>query len=210
MPERIGLYGGSFDPIHCGHLIVAREIGECLNLARVIFLPSARPPHKGEGDLAAPEHRSAMVELAIKEEPLFEFSDFDLDREGPSYTVETIAAFRRKFGPSSVLHWIIGADSLDDLTTWHQASDLVDACTIVTAARPGWETVDWEKLQAALGEARVTKLRAGAVATPAIEISSTDIRCRVHEGKSIRFMVPDCVRAYIEEHGLYGPHPVAQ
>jgi nicotinate-nucleotide adenylyltransferase len=203
MAARIGLYGGSFDPIHCGHLIVARAIGERLNLARVIFLPSARPPHKGESDLASPEHRSAMVELAIRDEPLFELSDVDLKREGPSYTIATIAEFRRKFGPSAALHWIIGADSLDDLTTWHRAGDLVDACTVVTAARCGWETVDWEKLQAALGETRVTKLRTGIVSTPVMDISSTDIRRRVGEGKSIRFMVPDCVRAYITEDGLY-------
>ncbi|MHC4091001.1 MAG: nicotinate-nicotinamide nucleotide adenylyltransferase, partial [Planctomycetota bacterium] len=111
MSQRIALFGGSFNPIHMGHLIVARSVGEQLRLERIIVLPSATPPHKTAAALLDPKHRAAMVELAIAGEPLLEFSDYDLNREGPSYTVETVAHFREELGLDVLLHWIIGADS---------------------------------------------------------------------------------------------------
>ncbi len=203
MATRIGLFGGSFNPIHNGHLIVARAVAERLRLERVILLPSARPPHKGDRKLLDGVHRAAMVKLAIIEEPLFEFSDFDLTRDGPSYTIETVMHFRQSLGPQAELHWIIGADSLSELTAWHRVRDLVDACGIVTAARPGWEAIDWAPLRAILSDAQVAALQAGVLPTPRVDISSTDIRRRVREGRSIRYLVPDPVRSYIETHALY-------
>lgn len=203
MGQRITLFGGSFNPIHLGHLIIARSVAEQLELDRVIFLPSATPPHKTGTDLVAPEHRAEMVRLAIADEPGFEFSDFDLTRAGPSYTVETVAHFRQELGPEATLHWIIGADSLPELPTWHRVRALVESCHIVTAARPGWEQIDFDALGPRLGDQHTATLRANMVKAPRIDISATDIRQRVRSGKSIRYLVPESVRQYILAHGLY-------
>ena len=203
MAQRIALFGGSFDPIHLGHLIIARSVAEQLEIDQVIFLPSATPPHKAADDLLAAEHRCEMVKLAIAEEPIFALSDFDLAREGPSYTIETVAHFRQEFGPATVLHWIIGADSLPELPTWYRAGDLVESCHVVTAARPGWERIDFDALRPQFSEEQIATLRANMVETPRIDISATDIRRRVRADKSIRYLVPESVRQYILEHGLY-------
>lgn len=207
MAESIGLYGGSFDPIHHGHLIVARAVAERIGLARVIFLPSARPPHKPAEGLAEPVHRAEMVKRAIAGEPVFDFSDFDLTRRGPSYTIDTIRHYRAELGEDVELCWIIGADSLPELSMWYRVSGLVDQCRVITAARPGWTGLEGPALRGSLSEEQITKLRAGVVQTPMIEISSTDIRRRVRTGQSIRYLVPEPVRSYIELHQVYqSPH----
>ena len=202
MTARIGLFGGSFNPIHFGHLIVARALRESLGLHQVCFLPSRRPPHKDVTMLAKPLHRGEMVRLAIEGDEGFTFDDFDLAREGPCYTIETVAHFREHF-PSAELYWFIGADSLMDLPTWHRASELVSQCSIVTAARSGKIPLDPSELELAFGKEKTTKLLAGVVETPVIDISSTDIRNRVAEGLSIRYLVPEAVRKYVEKHRLY-------
>lgn len=203
MVERVGLYGGSFDPIHNGHLIVARAIAERLDLMRVVFLPSANPPHKSGEVLAEAGHRAEMVKLAIKGEPIFDYSDYDLTRSGPSYTIDTVNHFLGQLGPDVLLHWIIGADSLADLATWREVATLVDKCKIVTAARPGWQEAECDRLGSMLTEAQIQSLQAGVLGTPEIEISSTDIRRRISEGRSVRFLVPDAVRTHIRDHQLY-------
>lgn len=204
MATLIGLYGGSFDPIHIGHLISTRAVAESLDLERILFLPSARPPHKHPGTLASAEHRAKMVRLALGDESLFEFSDFDLARSGPTYTVDTIDHFATTLGSAAHLHWIIGADTLVEIPTWRSADQLIDNCRIVTAARPGSMDIDWSKLTESVGETRARKLREGIVETPMIDISSTQIRQRLSDGKSIRHLVPDPVNDYIHEHHLYG------
>lgn len=203
MAERVGLYGGSFNPIHCGHLIIARGVAEQLELDRVIFLPSATPPHKNGECLIDARHRAEMVRLAIVGEPIFDFSDYDLARQGPSYTIETIAHFKRELADETELFWIIGADWLAELGTWRKAAELVDACTIVTAARPGWERPDLCSLSAKLSDSQITKLRKNILDTPRIDISATDIRARAAAGKSIRYLVPESVQTYIEMFKLY-------
>ncbi len=203
MAQRIGLYGGSFDPVHHGHLLVARFVAEALALERVVFLPSASPPHKDGHTLAPAEDRAKMVELAIADEPLFEFSAYDLTRSGPSYTFDTVGHFREIHGVDALLHWIIGADSLADLPTWHRAGELVDACRIVTAARAGWQATDWAALESALGATGTQGLREGVLETPIIEISATEIRKRCRRGLSIRSFVPEPVRDHIESRTLY-------
>lgn len=203
MPSKIALYGGSFNPIHHGHLIIARHLVEELALDRLIFLPSAQPPHKTGATLAPADHRAAMVRLAIANEPVFEYSDVDLTGAGPSYTIDTVAHFRQTLGMDIILYWIIGADSLAELTTWYRVRALVDSCRIITAGRPGWETIDWSQLRARLSEDQIAVLQSGMLDTPLIDISATDIRRRVRAGKSIRYLVPDAVRNYIDTHGLY-------
>lgn len=203
MAERIALYGGSFNPIHNGHLIVARSIAEQLQVDRLIVLPSARPPHKGADQLLDARHRAEMVRRAIAEEPGFEFSDYELESSGPNYTIETVGHYRRELGLDISLYWIVGADSLNDLSSWYRVRALVDACRIVTALRPGWDEIRWDELRTRLSEEQIAILRGGVLSTPRIEISSTDIRRRIREGKSIRYLVPEAVRTYIAECGLY-------
>ena len=209
MSQRIALFGGSFDPIHRGHLIVARSVAERVPLEKIIFLPSASPPHKQGEALADPSHRAAMVALAIQGETQpcqFEMSDFDLTRTGPSYTIDTVEHFRRTLGNEVELHWIIGADSLNELTGWHRVAALVDGCQLLTASRPGSDAIDWTSLRSALSESQIEKLRRGVMETPRLDISSTDVRRRVQRNQSILRLVPDSVAHYIQEHSLYHTH----
>jgi len=203
MNERIGLFGGSFDPIHHGHLIVARAMAEGLGLARVILLPSAQPPHKRAASLAPARHRAEMVRLAIKDDPLFDTSDYDLSRAGPTFTVDTVQHFREQYGPTTPLYWIIGADSLAELTTWRDVPGILERSEIATAARPDSVPVDWQALSTAFGSPLAERVRTHVLETPAIGISSTDIRQRVAAGLSIRYFVPDAVRCYITQYKLY-------
>lgn len=203
MGERFGLYGGTFDPIHHGHLIVARSVAEQLHLARVILLPSATPPHKNEEGILAAAHREAMVRLATGDEPLLDCGDFDLRRPGPSFTIETIEHYRKSLGVDAEICWIVGADSLAELATWHRIGELVDLCRIVTAGRPGWDEPPRAKLRDTLNDKQIDRLLSDILPTPMIDISSTEIRRRIGEGRSIRFLVPESVRVYIETHGLY-------
>ncbi|MFQ5591706.1 MAG: nicotinate-nucleotide adenylyltransferase [Phycisphaerae bacterium] len=202
MAERIALYGGSFNPIHHAHLIIAREIAERLELNRVVFLPSARPPHKGAETLIAPAHRAEMVKLAIHSEPMFEFSDFDLARDEPSYTIDAVMHFRAVYGDEAELFWIIGADSLAELITWHRVGELVDACEIITASRPEWEDIPWDALATALGPDQIKAIKKHMLRTPLLELSSTVIRRRLRMGLSVRYMVPDSVLGYINKHAI--------
>ncbi len=203
----IALFGGTFDPIHCGHLIVARCVLERLSLDKVTFIPSANPPHKGRADLSDVAHRLAMVERAIDAEPGFACDDCETKRTGPSYTFETVMHFRERLGPHAGLHWIIGADSLAELESWHRADELVDACNIVTVNRSGTSAGDLQPDLSTFGrvldEGHVAKLKRGILQTPHIDISATDIRRRVAAAQSIRYLVPEPVRQYIEDHQLY-------
>jgi nicotinate-nucleotide adenylyltransferase len=203
MSQRLALFGGSFNPVHNGHLIVVRNIGEQLQLDRIVFLPSASPPHKPAGALAPAQHRAEMVKLAIAGESLFDFDDYDLTREGPSYTVDTVAHFRQELGLDVALHWIIGADTVAELANWYRVRALVDSCRIVIANRPGWDQIDFDALRTRLGEEQIASLRAGMVDTPRIDIGATDIRHRVRNRRSIRYLVPGAVASYIADHGLY-------
>ena len=203
MTAPIALFGGTFDPIHLGHLIIARSVGEQLGAGRIIIVPSASPPHKDAATVTPADHRVAMARLAVADEPGFEVSDCEVQRDGPSYTVDTIAHFRRTLGPETDLCWIIGADSLTELVSWYRVSELVDACRIVTASRPGFDNPDLSALRPPLSETQVATLKQGILATPRIDISSTDIRRRVAAGRSARYLVPEAVRTYIEENSLY-------
>ncbi len=199
----IALFGGTFDPIHCGHLIVARCVLEQLSLDEVTFIPSANPPHKGVEDLSAVAHRLAMVERAIDGETGFACDDCEAKRAGPSYTFDTVMHFRDRLGPAANIHWIIGADSLAELESWHRAGELVDACNIVTVRRLGDNQPDLSTFGSVLDKGHVAKLERGILQSPHIDISATDIRRRIAAAQSIRYLVPEPVRQYIEDHQLY-------
>lgn len=198
-----GLFGGSFDPIHIGHLLIARHVMETLGLDRIVFVPSPYPPHKSPRALAAPAHRLEMVRRAIAGEPCFDVSDWEMSHDGPRYTVETVAHFRSVWGAGVPVCWLIGSDSLGELHTWKDVPRLVEKCRLVTVPRPGADTPDLSKLEAMIGPKCVAALRRDVLAVPRIDISATDIRRRVRAGQSIRFLVTESVREYIETNRLY-------
>lgn len=203
MTQRIGLYGGSFDPIHFGHLIIARSIAEQLDLARVILIPAPRPPHKLNQLPTDARYRLEMARLAVEGDPLFDVSDIELHRHGPSYTFDTVQEFHRLFGPTVELYWIIGADSLPELPSWYRIRDLVASVNIVCAERPGANRLNESELAFALGEEAAKRILARCLKTPKIEISATEIRQRVAMRRPIMYLVPEAVRSYIYAHGLY-------
>jgi nicotinate-nucleotide adenylyltransferase len=203
MAARVALFGGSFNPIHHGHLIIARAVAERLEIDPVILLPSRTPPHKNGDGLASGEDRLAMVRAAIEGDDLFAVDEHDLLCEGPSYTATTVAHFRRRLPADTELFWILGADSLRELHTWYRPDEILRHCRIITARRPGSTIDDLPDLQAMLGEDAVRGLLADVLETPYIEISATQIRQRVARRQAIRYLTPPAVEEYITRHGLY-------
>ncbi len=197
------LFGGTFDPIHHGHLIVSRWAAEQLEVARVVLIPSAVPPHKVGNKITAARDRLQMAQRAVEDDELFDVSDCELQREGPSFTLDTVRHFRRLYPEDIKIYWLIGADSIAELAGWHEIKQLVEECTIVTAARPGFETGNLSALDAVLEENQVSRIRQHILDIPQIDISSTDIRDRVRQGQSIRYLVPAPVAEYIHKHRLY-------
>ncbi len=201
-PERLGILGGSFDPVHLGHLIMAQCALEQARLARIVFVPCRRQPLKPCADAMAPQHRLAMLHAALDGDARFAVSDLELRRAGPSYSIDTVRAFRQRH-PEARLFFIMGADALLDLHRWHEAGVLLELCTIVTVTRPGIEpdALTPERLQ--LASAITQRLQADMVHCCGIGISSTAIRQRVAQSLSIRYLVPPRVDDYIREHQLY-------
>ena len=195
----IGIMGGTFDPVHMAHLIMAEEALTVLNLSRVVFVPTHIQWRKAHGSYAAPEDRLEMVRLAIGSNPYFSVSTVDLDRGGPSYSVDTLNDLRKEFGSEAELFFVIGTDALMDLPNWREPARLMEQCRLVAVGRPGYK-ISWDKLEAIIPEARQRTLVLNA---PRIEISSTEIRGRLARGESIRYWVPDLVEAYILKHKLY-------
>jgi nicotinate-nucleotide adenylyltransferase len=200
---RIGLLGGSFDPIHLGHLILAETARESLELDRVLFVPSRVPPHKRGKRLAPPADRLRMVQLATEGHPPFEPTDVELRRDGPSYSIDTVRELRRASGETWDIHFLIGADTLPELPTWHRIAELAELCKFVPFARPGQSLDDLAPLEAVLSEDQIAAIAGRCQPMPLIGISSTAIRRRVREGRSIRYLVPEPVRRYILAGGLY-------
>lgn len=199
---KIGILGGSFNPIHLGHLVLAEQVRDALGFQKVIFIPTRLPPHKPGDVLADAEHRAAMVRSAVYLNPRFEMSDLELKREGPSYTIDTILELRR-IRPEDEPTFIIGCDSLSELPTWKDIPLLAKLCRFAVGARPGFSLSALEGVRGRLPEEFIASLKQNFVGIPAIGISSSDIRRRVREGRSIRHMVPEAVHDYIRTHGLY-------
>ena len=196
---RVGVLGGTFDPIHLGHLVAAEEVRAQLRLDRVVFVPAGLPPHKLTDHISPVAHRLAMVKLAIASNPHFTVSRVDIDRFGPCYTVDTIELLRDEWGGDVELYFIVGSDSLADIVTWHQPERLVRLCRLAVMERPGYR-VDVEELERLLPG--ITS-RIHFINSPQLDISSTDIQRRVRQGLPIKYQVPEAVEDYIYEHELY-------
>ncbi len=197
------LFGGSFDPIHHGHLIVCRYAAEKLDVDRVILISSASPPHKQQATLTSAAHRLELCRLAVRDDALFEVSDWETRQAGPNYTLHTVRHFRETEPPDTRLYWLIGLDSLTELSTWYRVGELASLCTLVTAGRPGSVWPRRDSLKDLMTSEQISELETHFLDSPLIDISATDIRDRVRAGRSIRYLVPESVREAIESRGLY-------
>jgi nicotinate-nucleotide adenylyltransferase len=207
---RIGIFGGSFDPVHLGHLIFAETAREQASLDRVLFIPAARPPHKLDTTLAPAADRKAMLELATGGHPAFAVSGIELDNAGISYTVETLRELSSLF-PADRLVLLLGPDSIRELSTWREPLEISQRAELLTVERAVLDDAALlrkdETLLRLLGRETIEQLIERRVRMPAVGIRATDIRRRVQAGSSIRYLVPAAVAAYIASHGLYAARP---
>jgi nicotinate (nicotinamide) nucleotide adenylyltransferase len=197
---KTGILGGTFDPIHNGHLAIAEEARAYLNLTEVLFLPAGQPWMKSDKPISAAAQRIEMIRLAIRPEPRFKLSTMEVEYEGPSYSVDTIARMKATSAKASDLYFIIGWDNLNKLPLWKEPARLIEMCFLAAVPRPGYDRPDMKKLEAAIpGISRKVIL----MDKPRIDISATDIRSKVAQGLSINGLVPEAVEKYIKENGLY-------
>jgi nicotinate-nucleotide adenylyltransferase len=199
--QRIGVIGGTFDPLHYGHLAAAEEVRVRMNLSKVLFVVAGIPPHKLNEEVTAVDHRVAMVELGIASNPHFQISRVDVDRPGPSYSVDTISILLGQYGRSTEIFFIMGLDSLVEVPTWHEPQRLIQSCHLVAVTRPGFD-VDMRRLENSLPG---ISSRVEIIDMPALDISSSDLQRRVSEGLPIKYQVPEEVERYINEQHLYNP-----
>ncbi len=202
--RRIGLMGGTFDPIHYGHLVIAEEVRVALDLAEMLFIPTGQPPHKPERVITPAEQRLAMLELAIASNPHFSISLIEMDRPGLSYMADTLRLLRAQMGTDVELSFVIGWDSLEELHTWYDPQGiLAQLDALVAVGRPGY--MDESEYNDTQLETRLPGIsqRLHVVQAPRFSISSTDLRQRIAQNKPIKYQVPETVEQYIFTHGLY-------
>ncbi len=199
---RLGVLGGTFNPVHLGHMIIAQDALEHFELSKVVLVPCAQPPHKATLELAPARHRLAMLEHAIEGDLRFEVSDIEIQRGGISYTVETMRHLAAEY-PGVELCFIIGSDSLPELHLWKEIDALLSICRVVTLARPGVDLSALQTMDLKLKDPWPSRIRADIRVGHLVNVSSSDIRYRVAEGMGIRFLVPQGVEMYIAEHSLY-------
>jgi nicotinate-nucleotide adenylyltransferase len=200
---RIGVFGGTFDPVHLAHLILAEQCREQGHLDQVWFIPAARPPHKLDRPVTPFHQRVEMLQLAIAGNAAFRVDELESERSGVSYTADTLATLKQR-APENDFHFIVGSDCLPDLTHWHDPARIVAVAGLMIVNREGWPVWPAERLRDALGVPSEVHIRQEVVQMPAVSISSSDLRCRASEGRSLRYLVPRAVECYIETHHLYG------
>jgi nicotinate-nucleotide adenylyltransferase len=198
--KRLGIIGGTFDPVHYGHLVAAQYAAYGFHLDRVIFMPAAKPPHKNAEGVLDARHRVAMVELAIADNPAFEMSTLEVERSGVSYTIDTIEILQQTY-PGAEIYFIMGMDSIYILDTWKDIERLVLMCRFIVVTRPAYELKRSDPALQKVPPGFWT--RVDFLEIPAIDISSTDLRTRVRQGKPIRYLLPPAVENYIYNHSLY-------
>lgn len=193
MSRKKGIMGGTFDPIHYGHLVTAEEVRDYFDLEEVVFVPSARPPHKIGQEISDPEHRYLMAVLATVTNPYFRVSRVEIERPGPSYSIDTVRYFRSVWGEDTEIFFITGADAFAQISHWNNPTELLSICTFVAASRPGYRLCLESSLQG----------RIKVIEVSALAISSSEIRRRVKRGESIKYLLPEAVENYIYKNGLY-------
>ncbi|MCR4441255.1 MAG: nicotinate-nucleotide adenylyltransferase [Peptococcaceae bacterium] len=200
--SRVGIMGGTFDPIHQGHLVTAEAARSEFNLDKVIFVPSGQPPHKKGVAISSKEHRYLMTVLATAANPYFEVSRTEIDRPGESYAIDTVMYIKSKMKAGGELFFITGADAILEIITWKNVSELLKETAFIAATRPGFDLNELhEKLAQNLPAALLKKII--PLEVPAMAISSTDIRHRVRNDRTIKYLLPEAVENFIRKNGLY-------
>lgn len=214
-PSRLGLFGGTFNPIHYGHLRAAEEVAEALNLSRLWFIPAAEPPHKAPQEITPFAVRLTMTRLAVGEHPLIAVSDIEGQRPGKSYSIETVRCLRERFGPAWELYFILGLDAILEIQTWKEYRELFTLCHFVVLDRPGYDAKllgdllcrevhpQCRPLEGAAGFQHPSGYKVFFQAITLMDISATGIRGLVRQGRSIRYLLPEAVRGYIIDNKLY-------
>ncbi len=198
---KIGILGGTFNPVHNGHLIVAEAVREQVRLDRVLFIPAGTPPHKSIKEVAPADHRYAMVKCAIESNACFEASHIEIDRAGYTYSIDTLASLKAIYTEKTEFYFIIGADVVPELVTWKDSDRVLEMCRFIAVLRPGNGKEAFKLHIDELTSRKQAKII--TVEAPLIDISSTTIRERVMDGKSIKYLVPECVEKYILDNELY-------
>ncbi len=196
MGRRLGVMGGTFDPIHHGHLLTAEEAAVQFGLDEVVFVPTGQPWMKGSSDVSGAEHRYLMTVIATASNPRFSVSRIEIDREGPTYTVDTLRALREA-NAGAELFFVTGADAMLEIFQWKDPAEILSLAHFIAATRPGYDLAHFQ------AEAPTAHPNVSVMNIPALAISSTDIRQRVREGRPIRYLVPEGVKSYVEKAGLY-------
>jgi nicotinate-nucleotide adenylyltransferase len=199
---RLGIFGGTFDPIHLGHLIVAEQCREQGRLDQVLFIPAARPPHKNDQELTAYAQRVEMLALALSGNPAFRIDEREKDRPGPSFTVDTLAQLHG-YHDGAELFLIIGSDTLRDLPHWHEPVRILELAGLLVAPRPGAPIPAADEIKKSLGLADSFPLRYQVCDIPLIDIASRDLRRRIAESRSVRYLLPRAVEAYLYDKNIY-------
>jgi nicotinate-nucleotide adenylyltransferase len=200
VPRRIGILGGTFDPPHVGHLWLATLAADAIGLDRVLFMPAAQPPHKGGDQVTKATDRLLMTRLAVAGDDLFELTLIEMERPGPSYTIDSVDELRRTYGTDATLYLLMAADSLSQIDTWREPDALLERIEWAVGPRPGTALPERSALEERFG---ANASRIHLLAGPSLDVSSSDIRRRVAGGHAIRYLVPRGVEEFIVERGLY-------
>lgn len=200
MSPRVAVFGGTFDPIHIGHLAAVQDAADALGFDHVLFVPNSRPPHKAQAPVSAADDRVAMVRLSLADAPNFALSLVEIERDGPSYTLDTMRILRARFDSDTELSFLTGCDALAQLSTWHEPQQLLDEFRVVIMDRPTRSEVPWTVVEERFPHIR---RQVEIVHVAQLEISGEDIRRRVLTGRSIRYYVIPAVERYIRDQGLY-------
>ena len=200
IPKKIAIMGGTFDPIHYGHLVTAEAVMHEYQIDQVLFIPSGQPPHKTEGQVTPADHRYLMTLLATETNPRFFSSRIEIDRKGYTYTIDTIRELKEMY-PGSEIYFITGADAFSNILSWKNPELLLSSCHFVAATRPGYSRAKAAPQIEALMDRHADTLH--YLEVPALSISSSEIRARVKEGRPIKYLLPETVENYIYKHGLY-------
>lgn len=201
--RKIAFFGGTFDPIHIGHTVVAAAAAEHIGAEKVVFIPAKRSPLKNFFPEASDDDRLAMISFAIAEQERFRLSDYELRKPRPSYTLETVRHFQAEYGSGVSVYWLVGADSIDELPRWYGIADLIDECNLCVMFRAGCARPDFTKFKDVWGAGRVEKLQINVIPTPLVGVSSTEIRKRLAAGQDVTDMLAPPVADYIRKRGLY-------
>jgi len=201
--RKIVLFGGTFDPIHLGHTTVAAAAAERIGAEKIVFVPTKCSPLKDSFPEAGDDDRLKMIALAIAGNKKFELSNYELKKPEPSYTLETVRQFQAEYGSETLIYWLMGADSIDELPRWYGIVELIGACNLCVMFRAGCNPPDFTRFTAIWGPERVEKLQRNVIQTPLIDISSTEIRNRLAAGRDVTNMLSSLVADYIRKHNLY-------